>query len=837
MGKQAITLDGEWRLRGWSPDGAETMELAASTPGHVHLDLLSEGRLPDPFWRDNADACQWVEKWDWEYERTFDAGPDPNTSWALLQFDGLDTQAEVSLNGQAVGCAANMHIPHEFEVGALLRPGVNTLRVRFPSIWRALEGKPMDLPAAFTSERVHIRRMQCTFHWDWVNRFVSYGVWRPARLAMPDTARLTDLSAVTPAIDDSGASVRIEAAVERRGSEAVGLRVRLSDPDGATVAEWDAPGVGEKLELAATVVEPQLWWPNGQGEQPLYTVSAWLTGADGRELDARRVRLGLRTVAIEEVDDAPGSPEEARTRELRVRFPEDDRNGDAPGRSFIVTVNGRRIFCQGGNWVPADPWPSRTTAAQYDHLLGLAAEAGINCLRVWGGGIYEPEPFWEACDRLGILICQDFMMACGKYPEDDPAFMEALRAEAPVVVRRLRNHASLAWWSGDNENGMHFDADDPETWGKRIADEITGPVCAELDPTRPFYPTSPYGGKKNTSVTIGDCHWTALVMGRADLDDLPDYRGRIARRVGRFHSECTSSGVPALSSLRRFMTDDELADPTHPLWYFHTKDNPYLDIRLYDLQRQSADVLYGPSETMEGRIGRMQTLQREWVRLVVEALRRSKWYCAGILFWMYNDCWPATGWSMVDAYGVPKAGWYGMKSACNPLVCSIEAAEGGFRVWVVNATQEAVSGTLRLAVQPWTGAPAWQMEAPFTAPANASGVALVLDEASGAVRALDKGSVLVADLQADGHSDRTWYYPGMPHEMAPPPTRLSVAPGDGTVTIATEGYARSVMIEGDVVAADNYFDMLPGETRTIAWRPVPGLEPPTEVRVTCWNMA
>jgi beta-mannosidase len=204
---------------------------------------------------------------------------------------------------------------------------------------------------------------------------------------------------------------------------------------------------------------------------------------------------------------------------------------------------------------------------------------------------------------------------------------------------------------------------------------------------------------------------------------------------------------------------------------------------------------------------------------------------------MYNDCWPATGWSMVDAYGVPKAGWYGMKSACNPLVCSIEAAEGGFRVWVVNATQEAVSGTLRLAVQPWTGAPAWQMEAPFTAPANASGVALVLDEASGAVRALDKGSVLVADLQADGHSDRTWYYPGMPHEMAPPPTRLSVAPGDGTVTIATEGYARSVMIEGDVVAADNYFDMLPGETRTIAWRPVPGLEPPTEVRVTCWNMA
>lgn len=848
-----LSLDGPWRLVGRDRHSDATLALDAEVPGHVHLDLLRAGRIPDPFWRDQADACQWVEQWDWTYEREFDVPADQAGRWATLDFAGLDTFATLHLNGQLLGRTANMFVPHRFEAGPRLRAGRNVLRVRFDSIWRHVEGKPRDAECAFENqERLYVRRMQCTFHWDWVHRFVSAGIWRPVTLRFHDRARVDDLFVSTREIDRAGgdtararsARLRVRWETDLRRDEPATAALDILDPDGVSV--WFAcrpvaPG-REAAELDATLALPALWWPNGSGAQPLHSAILRLLDQDGVELDRREVRFGVRTVRIERVTDLPGGPEERRTRELRARHPErDGRNGDAPGESFAVLVNGERIYCKGGNWVPADPWPSRVSASHYDRLLRLAREAHVNCLRAWGGGIYELPAFWEACDRLGILVCQDFMTACAHYPERDEAFLAAMRAEAPAAIRALRNHPSLAWWIGDNENGMKFDFDDPATAGRKVAEEILRPALAALDPDRPFVPTSPFGGRPNNSQTIGDVHLSALPYDQAGMNrDWRDYRRWIEDSIGRFNSECVTAGSPSPRSLRRFLSAEDIADPNSPMWYFHTKDNPYTDLRLFDVQRLGAEKLFGPLRDPRDFVPRNEYFQYEITRLTIEAARRQKGYNQGLLFWMFNDCWPATGWSFVDYYGTPKAAWFAMKRAFAPVIASIEDAGDRYRVWVCNDRLEPVVARLSLSLAPWTGAARWRLP-PFAhrAAANSSAVAIEVTKAD---LPAHSDAVLVCDLSAeDGLRHRAWHHGGFPSEMSPPATKVhmkscgSLSACEGEIELSTETYARVVHLEADADFEDNYFDLLPGEKRIIRWRSHDGKPLAEPVKVGLWN--
>jgi len=849
---RTVSLDGPWRLSGRDPKGDESMTLEASVPGHVHLDLLRAGRMPDPFWRDQADHCQWVEHWDWTYEKEFDLPADLADRWAILEFGGLDTFATIHLNGHLVGQTANMFIRHRFEAGALLRPGRNLLRVRLDSIWRHVDGKPRDAECAFgNQERLYVRRMQCTFRWDWVHRFVSAGIWRGVVLRFPDRGRIEDLFVSTCEIVRStgetacarSARLRIRWETELRATEPVTAELEVLGPDGnPALADSRTVAYGlEAIELEATLFQPRLWWPNGTGGQPLYSARLRLRDQDGAELDRREIRFGIRTVRIERTPDAPGSAAERRTRVLRARHPErDGRNGDAPGESFAVRVNGEPIFCKGGNWVPADPWPSRVSTSHYDRLLGLAREANINCLRAWGGGIYEPEAFWDACDRLGILVCQDFMTACAHYPEGDQPFLDAMRAEAPAVIRSLRNHPSLAWWIGDNENGMKFDFDDPTTAGRRVAEEILRPALAELDPDRPFMPTSPFGGRPNSSQTIGDVHLSALPYDQAGMNrDWSDYRTWIEDSIGRFNSECVTAGTPSPRSLRRFLAEEDIADPDSPLWYFRTKDNPYTDLRLFDVQRLGAEKLFGPLLDPRDFVPRNAYFQYEFTRLTIEAARRQKGYNWGVLFWMFNDCWPATGWSLVDYYGAPKAGWYAMKRAFAPVVASIDDAGDRYRVWVCNDRLAPVAGRFSLSVAPWRGAPrVVRSRLPFQVEANTSSW---VHEIPKVELAAGDAAVIVSDVEtADGTRARAWFFEGLPHQMQPPATTLSLrvlphSQTEGTLEVSSIHYARVVTIDTEADLEDNYFELLPGETRVLRWTARVTAENPPEFAVRCWN--
>ncbi len=811
----SISLDGDWQLRGEAPAGDKTLSLTGHVPGHVHLDLLREGLIPDPFWRDQAEQCQWVERWDWSYTRELDVPAELVGGWAVLEFDGLDTFATVLLNAQPIGKSANMFVPHRFEVGQAIVPGRNRIEVRLAAPGKAVAGKPLSrYPSCFASDRVYSRKIQCTYGWDWVNRFVSSGIWRSVRLSCPQDARVADLFVDTLAAQPGEAFLRVQLEIERRSAARVAARITIRDPDGLVVHRAPLEMVRGQAALDLSLHDPQRWWPNGYGGQPLYICSAALLDEKGQTLDEKSIAFGIRTVEIEEIPDEAGS-------------------------SFTLKVNGQPIFVKGGNWVPADPFPSRIPKEHYDRLVELARLAHMNLLRAWGGGIYEPDAFWDACDRAGVMVSQDLLLACADYPQDDPAFMEELRAEFAAAICLLRRHPSLAFWCGNNELGMNSD---PATdfSGKRIGEEISGPLCRMLDPRRPYRITSPFGGNPNNSPLAGDCHISAWYNPEFFRSGMQDYRQRIEACVGRFMSEYAVPGAPPRRMLLKCMDESDLADPRRLILDYHTKDNPYNgidDATHYFLLERTAEALFGKAQDPAERIRKMEYVQYEWVRLAVEAARRQKWYCSGIQFWMYNDCWPASGWSLVDYFGFAKAGYYAARRAYQPVIASISSSAGKLQVWVCNDRLAPVTGVMRMAVQPWQGPSAWARQVALNVPANSSVVVAEIPHSE--LAPLWEGqSVFVCDLDAGADQDRAWWVAGVPHQMQLPQVcvRLQgpLAGVSGVLSITGDAYARVVQLEADVDFSDNYFDLLPGETKRVTWNSPSG-HPVERIGVSCWN--
>lgn len=810
MGKHCIDLCGTWELSGKEIHGAGALTLEAQVPGHVHQDLLAAGHIRDPFWRDQALECQWIEDWDWHYARDFVLPPDFPIKGTMLECDGLDTFAEVKLNGTVVWESGNMFIPYRFGVWYALKPGANRIEITLRSMSEELRDKPREgFFACFAPERVFARRMQCGFGWDWVHRFVSAGIWRPIRLVGQDTALVEDIFVHTVALTPDSARIAAEITIDTL-PKVEALQFRIIDPQGAMVCEQRMGLTSALAAIELEVPAPELWWPNGHGAQPIYTAEAALLGAGGDVLDTRAVRFGIRTISL-------------------------DTSRDVLGSRFVFHINGRPIFAKGGNWVPADPFPGRIPDSHYERLLGLARDGGVNMLRAWGGGIYESPAFWEACDRLGIMITQDFLLACAQYPENDPDFLGVLEREFSTAIRILRNHPSLVLWSGDNELGMN---DPPESnyWGKRIAEEVSGPLCAELDPSRPFRMTSPYGGKINNAPDHGDCHISAWYDPDFLQSDMENYREHLRDVWGRFPSEYVVVGMTPLASTRKYASEADLRDPEARILEFHNKDNPYNGIDSathFQLLRKTAEWLYGASPDPLFMLRKMEYVQYEWVRLATESARRRKFDCAGLLFWMYNDCWPANGVALVDYWGVPKAGYYAMKKAFQPVVVCLEPREAFVRVWLSNDAPMPQDAQCSIRFQPWTGALEWAEEHAVSLPENGVVEVCEVERAK-----LSAQGVLVCDVTSPSNSDRAVFFDGMPRDMDFPPSAVRVqeeqGPDGPIFSLSSDSYARVVCLEGGGGWDDNYFDLLPGETRRVRrlWEIDGNADP---VRVTWWN--
>ncbi|MCT9820805.1 glycoside hydrolase family 2 protein [Microbacterium sp. W1N] len=595
--------------------------IPAIVPGVVHTDLMRAGLIDDPLAGANEAELHWVGEATWRYRTSF-AWDDTGHERHDLVFDGLDTIATIVLNDVEIGSTRNQHRVHRFDVRGALRRGQNELVVDFasaPAYLREAAARLGELPKIYPHPFAFLRKAACNFGWDWGPDVITAGIWRPVRLESWSGARI---AAVRPTADASG-HVRIDVDLEHAGVPGpVSIHAEVAGVAVEVAAE-------QRAHLQLQVAAPRLWWPRGSGDAHLYELT--VRAGDDRWSG----NLGFRTI---EIDSAP----------------------DADGHPFTVVVNGARIPLLGANWIPDDVFPSRLDTTRLERSLHDATESNMNTLRVWGGGVYESDDFYDLCDRLGLLVWQDFLFACAAYPEDEPLWSE-VRAEAVDAVNRLAHHPSLMLWNGSNENiwgmtewGWNATIGD-RTWGERYYRELLPAVVAELDPARAYVPSSPFSWASDDQNAPEDglSHlwdvWNAL-----------DYR-HYTDTMPRFVSEFGIQGAAAERTLLDAL-DERPLDPSAGQLAAHQKA---ID-GLAKMERSFAPHLPPPADVSDW-IFTTQLNQAHGLRHAVRGFRSQPISCGGILIWQLNDCWPAVSWSLVDSAGRRKPAWYAVRADFEPV--------------------------------------------------------------------------------------------------------------------------------------------------------------------------
>lgn len=589
---------------------------SAVVPGCVHRDLLRQKMIPDPFRGANENGLQWIEERAWEYRRSFTL-PSAFRHEDVIELvaDGLDTVATVTLNGQEVGRTENMFLGHRWNVKHLLRAGKNELTVRFESAMDYVRQHrtghhPKEFNDPVGRSQV-IRKEQCQFGWDWGPRFVTAGIWRDLRMEAWSRNRLE--------------SVRVTQEHRDDGTVRLTISPELARADATATVQWSLGLKGKIVEEGTggeiVVKEPALWWPNGQGEQNLYELNVEVSWAEGAATGSWTKKIGLRTIAL-------------------------DRHTDQWGESFQFVVNGRPIFAKGANWIPAHSFVAGLTRADYQRDLVSAARANMNMIRVWGGGIYESEDFFDLCDELGLLVWQDFMFACARYPADD-AFLDSVRSEAVYQVRRLRHRASLALWCGNNEiwalNYADIEADAQFTADyQALFHQVLPEVVAEQDAVTPYWPSSPWRGDREHAHTVGelrgDTHYWDVWHSRMPVKDYEKYAFRF---VSEFGMQSYSS--PETNATFATADDDNVFGSTMEN---HQKNRGGNQVILDYVSRR-----YRFPKGQNELIYLSQLNQAFCMQIGVEHWRRNMPRSMGALYWQLNDCWPVASWSSIEFTG------------------------------------------------------------------------------------------------------------------------------------------------------------------------------------------
>ncbi|MEU9323419.1 glycoside hydrolase family 2 protein [Streptomyces canus] len=760
---QATPLTEGWILR------HEGGELPAVVPGCVHTDLLAAGAIPDPFLGRNETDLAWVGRRDWTYET--ELPPVDGHEQTDLVFDGLDTVAEILLDGQLLGRTRNMHRSYRFDVTGM----AGRLAVRFVSAYaeaEAVRGTVGERPAAYAEPYQYLRKMACSFGWDWGPTLVTAGIWRPVRIERWSTARIARVRPLVTVGEQGLGVVELAVEVERARVEAP-LRVEASVGGVRASASLDGTEGVVRLE----VPDVGLWWPRGYGEQPLYDVELTLLHED-RPLDVWRRRVGFRTVEL-------------------------DRAADVHGTGFALVVNGERLFARGVNWIPDDVFPSRITRERYRERLGQAADAGVDLVRIWGGGIYESEDFYDACDELGLLVWQDFPFACAAYPEEQPLRGE-VEAEARENVVRLMPHPSLVLWNGNNENLWGF-----RDWGweARLAGDSWGEgyylgvlprVVAELDPTRPYTAGSPWSGSwdHHPNDPAHGTHHSWEVWNRQDY---AEYR----REVPRFVAEFGWQAPPAYATLARALPGEVLAADSPGMLHHQKADDGNGKLRR-GLERHFAFP--------EGDFDRWHYLmQVNQARAVAAGIEhwRSHWpVCAGTVVWQLNDCWPVTSWAAIDGDGREKPLYHELRRLYADRLLTLR----GRVLAVVNQTAEEWAGAVRLRRMSVEGTVIGEADVEFRAGRRAVAEVSVPRE----LAPVGPKEFLVAD--ADGL--RAVHFPVADREIPYPQPEFDVSVAPGTVTVTAHTLVRDLLLQADrldpAARADRgLVTLLPGERVTI----------------------
>jgi len=802
---EALSLDGKWEFRRvgdkkWYP---------AVVPGCNFTDLLTNKRIPDPFVEDNELKMQWVIDSDWEYRREFllnDAFLAHDA--VLLECEGLDTLATIEINGRKVGTSDNMFMPHVFDVKKALNEGGNEILVRFASAVRSAQAdkrlKNVQCMGCSIEGSPIVRKAQCQFGWDWGPQLPQAGIWRSIVLAGRDLARLDDVH-LRQAHGGQNVTLSADVTLKRWGGGTLRVRMTVEHPDGDEETKEAlvlAPRTGASVSMQ--VKNPQIWWPNGFGDQPLYTVRVVLMSEHETVLDEQVRRVGLRKVELK-------------------------RRKDKFGESFEFVVNGVPIFAKGANWIPADSFPNRVDRDDYRYLLESAVEAHMNMLRVWGGGFYENEEFYDLCDELGLLVWQDFMFACNVYPYDKK-FHENVEREAAAAVRRLRHRACVALWCGNNEmeeGWVHWGWDDrfpkPVKDGyRRLFHKILPKVVAKEDPDRSYWPSSPYSGKpfyKPRAEEWGDSH-TWEVWHR--MKPFMHYR----TSCSRFMSEFGFQSFPCIETVESYAEKKDWNVTSHVMehhqrhWAGNGKIVQYM-LDTFRLPRSFDDFCYVS-----------QVLQAEAIRYGVEHWRRHCDRARGTLYWQLNDCWPVASWSSIDYYGRWKALHYAAKRFYAPILLSAEETRCKADLHVTNDTTRAFKGAVRWTLETLDGEILREKQAKMMARSGADTTAASLDFSNDITDDNRRHVVLVYELMdAKGEWVSGGVVPFVPskHLELVNPGLTWQAFDMGThwaVTLRAQSLARFVEIklkDMDSLWSDNYFDIPAGRQRTVTCHKIEGI--------------
>jgi len=768
--------------------------MPASVPGTVHTDLLAAGLIPDPSTGMAESDVQWIEQQQWAYRRTFTVpGQLLKERNVELIAEGLDTYAKIYCNGKSIGKTEDMFIPHRLPIKRALKAGKNTLEIIFDSPvdrCRALERRHGALRVSHEPHRVYARKAQYSFGWDWGPKLTTSGIWRGIRLEAWSAARLDHPVVRTQSIAARDAMLEIATTLVRADRSPFLLRLFVGGH--GWHVEREVTVRSSSVRLPVLVPSPHLWWPNGQGEQSLYSAVFTLLNAAGEVLDEQEVQFGIRNVRLVQ-------------------------GRDQEGESFIVEINGRKVFCKGADWIPSDNFLPRVSQETIERLLTMARDAHMNMLRVWGGGVYEDERFYTACDRLGLMVWQDFMFACGEYPHQN-WFLRTVRDEATKTVRRLRNHPCIALWCGNNECEWMFCSANPtktpdDMHGASIFRTLLPDVVHREDGTRPYWRSSPFGKGPPNDQRSGNHHQWEVWAG---WKDYPEYRHDKARFVTEF-------GFQAPATLRTWheTLHPSECSPSHPTVEHHNKQ-----VEGQERLMRFVTAHFAAPATFTEWIRRCQLVQAEALKCAVEHWRRRKFHTAGALFWQLNDCWPVTSWSVIDSGLRPKPAYFFARRFFAPVLLSFKNNGSGIEAWLANDTSEPVGGTLTLQFRDLQASSHVLIQEHVQVPANASRLVAVL-AMSGLTRLEAQTHYLYGRLEIGGAfvAENRLFFAEPKHLKLPDPglrVRVVTEP-DGTycAVVSARRFAKAVALEvrgADVDFEDNYFDCDARDVRRVRFR-------------------
>lgn len=695
-----------------APLQLRAQEMTADVPGCVHLDLLKHDLIPDPYYDRNENQLHWIGQSNWSYRTNF-ALPDSYLDRDVVElvFEGLDTVASITLNGSLIGRAENMHLTHRFNIKDVIRAGENELILAFDAPLEYAERQRQrlgELPRVLATEHPYnfIRKMACNFGWDWGPVLITAGIWKPVRIEAWNSTKILSVRPLVAAADPERAVLDIYvdfALAPESTKEDPELAIELTSPSGTSIFLAAQNVSGERAHLTVEIANPELWWPRGHGPQPLYSLKVVLS-SDPLSPQLLDLKTGIRSVKLNT---------------------EPDENGTA----FNFEINGKRIFCKGANWIPNDCFPSRVTRERYRTRLLQAAEANMNMLRVWGGGIYESSDFYDVCDELGILVWQDFLFSCALYPEEAP-FPALIEQEARQQVARLSRHPSLVLWNGNNEciwgyfdwskgtgDTIWKDAVGDRGWGAGYYLNVLPTVVRELDPSRPYWPGSPYSGSMNLH-PLNDNHGCSHLWKPWNQQDYTTFR----HHTPRFVSEFGHQAPPTYATLSAALHTDQL-QPESASMLHHQRANDgkaKLKARL--------EEHFPPTDNFDAWLYLTQVNQARAIQLAVEWFRTRQPHCSGVLYWQLNDCWPVISWSAIDSQGHPKPLWYATRRFYEDRLLTIQPHQEGLALYTVNDTDAPWSEEVELERMTFTGETCSRDAANFHTPPRSTQMVAILAE-------------------------------------------------------------------------------------------------------------